>query len=153
MRIRLIALFLAALTVAACSKTDAQKSADALLNQAKYDFEHGRYEMALASIDSLRKIYPSAIEVRRKALELYQVISLKQAQEELEKTDILLQQARSDYEYVREEVQKRRNELTATAEQLEAVTLMRIKVDSLQTQFDVQCAKIKYIHKRQKMDN
>lgn len=54
---------------------------------------------------------------------------------------------------MKEEVAKRHNELRATAEELETVTLMRIKVDSLQTQFDVQCAKIKYIHKRQKMDN
>lgn len=153
MKPKLLFLTLAALLMAACGGNSAQRNAEELLKQATFDYEHGRYEMAFAAIDSLRKIYPNAIEVRRKALALYQNISLKQAQEELEHTDHLLQEARADYEFVKEEVAKRHNELRATAEELETVTLMRIKVDSLQTQFDVQCAKIKYIHKRQKMDN
>ena len=38
----------------------------------------------------------------------------------------------------------------ATAEELTALTRKRMLRDSLQTQFDVLCAKIKYIHKRQK---
>jgi hypothetical protein len=38
---------------------------------------------------------------------------------------------------------------TATAEQLRAVTHMRMHRDSLKTRFDVLCAKIKYIRRRQ----
>lgn len=51
---------------------------------------------------------------------------------------------------IRETVERRKAALQATADDLQTLTLMRIKRDSLQTRFDVQCAKIKYIHKRQK---
>ena len=43
-----------------------------------------------------------------------------------------------------------RDALRATSEQLQAVTLKKMELDSLQVRFDVQCAKIKYIHKKQK---
>lgn len=153
MKLRLLVISLATALMAACGGNSAQQDAEEMLKQANFDYEHGHYDMALAAIDSLRKIYPNAIEVRRKALALYQNISLRQAQEDLELTDSLLKEAKSDYEFVKNEVGKRRDELRATAEELETVTLMKIKVDSLQTRYDVQCAKIRYIHKRQKMDN
>lgn len=152
MRPKLLIIPLVAAIMAACGGNSAQKHAEEMLRQACFDYEHGRYDMALEAIDSLRKIYPNAVEVRRKALTLYQNISLKQAQEDLEQTDKLLQEAKSDYEFVKKEVEKRRAELRAKPEELETVTLMKMKVDSLQVRFDVQCAKIKYIHKRQKMD-
>lgn len=106
--------------------------------------------MALATIDSLRKTYPDIVDVRRKALALYQNISLKKAQEELEETDRQLQEVNATYEMIRETVERRKAALQATADDLQTLTLMRIKRDSLQTRFDVQCAKIKYIHTRQK---
>ena len=138
-----IILFIAATLMASCGG-GAQQKAEELLRQADFDFEHGHYDMALASI------YPNAVDVRRRALVLYQNISLKQAQEDLERTDRLLQVARRDYEYIKHEVEKRRSELNATAEQLQTLTLTKMKLDSLQVRFDMQCAKIKYIHKRQK---
>lgn len=144
-----VILFIAATLMASCGGS-AQQKAEELLRQADFDFEHGHYDMALASIDSLRKIYPNAVDVRRRALVLYQNISLKQAQEDLERTDRLLQVARRDYEYIKREVEKRRSDLNATAEQLQTLTLTKMKLDSLQVRFDMQCAKIKYIHKRQK---
>ena len=58
--------------------------------------------------------------------------------------------ARRDYDYIKREVEKRRSDLNATAEQLRTMTLTKMKLDSLQVRFDMQCAKIKYIHKRQK---
>ena len=149
-KLKLLVLALAAVLMAACGGSSAQEKAEELLRQADFDFEHGRYDMALASIDSLRKIYPNAVEVRRRALTLYQNISLKQAQEDLEQTDRLLQVARRDYDYIRQEVEKRRSDLKATPEQLRTMTLTKMKLDSLQVRFDMQCAKIKYIHKRQK---
>ena len=127
-----------------------RQNAEEMLKQAGYDYEHGRYDMALATIDSLRKTYPDIVDVRRKALALYQNISLKKAQEELEETDRQLQEVNATYEMIRETVERRKAALQATADDLQTLTLMRIKRDSLQTRFDVQCAKIKYIHKRQK---
>lgn len=152
MRFRLLIISLTAALMAACSGNDAQRNAEEMLKQAKFDFEHGRYEMALEAIDSLRKIYPNAVEARRKALALYQNISLKQAQEDLEQTDKLLQEAKREYDIMKREVDKRRAELRATPEELQAVTLMKMEMDSLQVRFDVQCAKIRYIHKQQKGD-
>ena len=40
----------------------------------------------------------------------------------------------------------------ATAEELTSLTLQRIRRDSLQTRFDVLCAQIRYIHKRQEQN-
>ena len=135
--------------LASCGDSDRQ-NAEEMLKQAGYDYEHGRYDMALATIDSLRKTYPDIVDVRRKALALYQNISLKKAQEELEETDRQLQEVNATYEMIRDIVERRKAALQATADDLQTLTLMRIKRDSLQTRFDVQCAKIKYIHKRQK---
>lgn len=137
----------AALT--ACGDSTRQQ-AESLLKQAGYDFEHGRYDMALASIDSLRKKYPDMVEVRRKALTLYQDISLKKAQEALEETDHMLREANTTYEMMKETVARKKAELKVTAEELNTLTLMRMRRDSLQTAFDTQCAKIKYIHRKQK---
>ena len=148
-KLRLSIILFAAAVLASCGGS-AQQKAEELLRQADFDFEHGHYDMALASIDSLRKIYPNAVDVRRRALVLYQNIALKQAQEDLEQTDRLLQVARRDYDYIKREVEKRCSDLNATAEQLRTMTLTKMKLDSLQVRFDMQCAKIKYIHKRQK---
>lgn len=146
---RLVMIGAAVAALASCGDSDRQK-AEEMLKQAGYDYEHGRYDMALQTIDSLRKAYPGIVEVRRKALTLYQDISLKKAQEDLEETDRQLQEANTTYEMMRETVDRKKAALQATANELQTLTLMRMKRDSLQTRFDVQCAKIKYIHKRQK---
>lgn len=149
-RIRKIVMICAAMAaLASCGDSDRNK-AEEMLKQAGYDYEHGRYDMALATIDSLRKTYHDIVDVRREALVLYQNISLKKAQEDLEETDRQLQEFNATYEMVRETVEKKKAALQATAEELQTLTLMRIKRDSLQARFDMQCAKIKYIHKRQK---
>ena len=51
---------------------------------------------------------------------------------------------------MKETVARKKAELKVTAEELNTLTLMRMKRDSLQTAFDTQCAKIKYIHRKQK---
>ena len=106
--------------------------------------------MALQALDSLRHIYPNAIETRRKGLKLKQEISLHQAQEDLAITDSLLQEVNADYEYQREKVERDKANLRATKEALEMLAHTKQKRDSLQVRFDVQCAKIKYIHRMQK---
>ena len=73
---RIVLLISAVLMLAACKRDNSQQQADALLTQANAHFEQGRYAEALSAIDSLRKVYPNAIDTRKKALRLYQEIEL-----------------------------------------------------------------------------
>ena len=140
----------AAVVMTACSSNDAQKSAEGMLEKAEKYFSEGSYDRAKIAIDSLRKVYPGAVETRKKALKLFQDISLKEAQEDLALTDSIMQKVGLDYKYIKEKVEKDKAELRATAEELELLTRTKMKYDSLKVKFDMQCAKIKYIHKKQK---
>ena len=140
----------AAVVMTACSSNDAQKSAEGMLEKAEKYFSEGSYDRAKIAIDSLRKVYPGAVETRKKALNLFQDISLKEAQEDLALTDSIMQKVGLDYKYIKEKVEKDKAELRATAEELELLTRTKMKYDSLKVRFDMQCAKIKYIHKKQK---
>ena len=140
----------AAVVMTACSSNDAQKSAEGMLEKAEKYFSEGSYDRAKIAIDSLRKVYPGAVETRKKALRLFQDISLKEAQEDLALTDSIMQKVGLDYKYIKEKVEKDKAELRATAEELELLTRTKMKYDSLKVRFDMQCAKIKYIHKKQK---
>jgi len=138
-----------ALLLAACADSR-QKEAEAMLQRADQLFNEQKYDRALIAIDSLRKVYPSAIETRKQALKLQQNIELKRSQEELASVDSTLQAVRQNYEYQRQKVEKDKQELRATPEELTMLTKTRVKRDSLQTRFNVLCAKIRYIHKKQK---
>ena len=140
----------AAVVMTACSSNDAQKSAEGMLEKAEKYFSEGSYDRAKIAIDSLRKVYPGAVETRKKALKLFQDISLKEAQEDLALTDSIMQKVGLDYKYIKEKVEKDKAELRATAKELELLTRTKMKYDSLKVRFDMQCAKIKYIHKKQK---
>ena len=140
----------AALTMTACSSNDAQRAAEDMLVKAEKYFSEGSYDRAKIAIDSLRKVYPGAVETRKKALRLFQNISLKEAQEDLALTDSILQRVTLDYKYIKDKVEKDKAELRATPEELELITRTKMKLDSLKVRFDMQCAKIKYIHKKQK---
>ena len=140
----------AAVVMTACSSNDAQKSAEGMLEKAEKYFSEGSYDRAKIAIDSLRKVYPGAVETRKKALKLFQDISLKEAQEDLALTDSIMQKVGLDYKYIKEKVEKDKAELRATPEELELITRTKMKLDSLKVRFDMQCAKIKYIHKKQK---
>ena len=140
----------AAVVMTACSSNDAQKSAEGMLEKAEKYFSEGSYDRAKIAIDSLRKVYPGAVETRKKALKLFQDISLKEAQEDLALTDSIMQKGGLDYKYIKDKVEKDKAELRATAEELELLTRTKMKYDSLKVRFDMQCAKIKYIHKKQK---
>ena len=139
---------LAAMLVA-CSN-DTQKEAETLLNQTEELFELKQYDQALTVLDSLRKVYPNSVDTRKKALKLRQSIELKRSQEELALVDSMLQAVSHDYRYQQQKVDKDKLELRATAEELTMLTRTRMRRDSLQTRFDVLCAKIRYIHKKQK---
>lgn len=136
-------------TLVACGNNK-QAAAEALLEQATTQFENKQYDHAFRTIDSLRRTYPEAIEARKAALKLYQEVALKQAQDDLANTDSLLLRVKAEYEQMSVRVAEAKAALKATPEMLQALTLKRMERDSLQVRFDVQCAKIKYIHKKQK---
>ncbi len=145
--------FVAAATLTAltsCGENAAKREAERLLEQANKEFDNKQYDKALQIIDSLREVYPTAIDTRRKALSLQQSVSLRQAQEELALTDSLLQSVTHDYNYQKMKVDKERAALKATPEMLETLTKTQLKRDSLKARFDLLCSKIKYIHKKQK---
>ena len=139
----------ALLMTTACADGNQQK-AEALLQQANEQFEKGQYDRALISIDSLRELYPNAIDTRKRALKLYQDVELKRSQEELAVVDSLLEQAKHDYDALKQQADADRAALRATEQQLQRTNEALAHRDSLQTRFDVLCAKIKYIHKKQK---
>ena len=140
----------AMLSLTACGDNALEKKAETLLEQARSEFEHGDYRKATATIDSLRKSCPKAIEARKKALKLYQEVELKRARLNVESTDTILQRVEREYQELKKKVDALKEKGAATAEQLREVTLMRVKRDSLKTVFDVECAKIKYIYKKMK---
>ena len=77
---RLVLSAMAAVMLLSCGENSAQKQAEEMLSKAGTCYEQGQYDEALTVIDSLRKIYPNAIDTRKKALRLYQDIELKKAQ-------------------------------------------------------------------------
>ena len=148
-RYHVFVILAAVLLLTAC-RDSKQKEAEAMLAKANQLFSEQKYDRALIVIDSLRKVYPSAIETRKQALSLQQNIELKRSQEELAILDSVLQAVKHDYDYQKQKVEKDKQELRATAEELTMLTKTRVKRDSLQTRFNVLCAKIRYIHKKQK---
>ena len=146
-----LAIIMAACALAACGGK-AESEAGRLLEKAAAEFENKQYDRALLTIDSMRHAYPNAIEARKQALKLYQDISLRQAQDDLARTDSALQAVKARYAVLKDSVEKKRASLTATEEELSELNLTRVRRDSLQVRFDTQCAKIKYIHKKQKED-
>lgn len=134
--------------LAACGGKSVDEKAGKLLEQAQTQFEQGAYTEALATIDSLRKNCPDAIEARKKALRLYQEVELKRARITVEETDSVLQRVEREYQALKQKVDALREKSLATEDQLREVNLMRVYRDSLKTVFDVECAKIKYIKKK-----
>jgi hypothetical protein len=149
MKLHHIPFLLIFLMQTACQDAKQQEAAR-MLDRAGQLFDEQRYDRALIVIDSLRKTYPGALETRKQALRLQQNIELKRSQEELSKVDSMLQAVKHDYEYQKQKVEKDKQELRATPEELTMLTKTRVRRDSLQTRFDVLCAKIRYIHKKQK---
>lgn len=145
----IIITLLVTIVLASCQDSR-QQGAEQMLDKANQLFKEQSYDRALIVIDSLRKVYPSAIEARKQALSLQQNIELKRSQEELALVDSALQAVKHDYEYQKQRVEKDKQELRATPEELTMFTKTRVRRDSLQTRFDVLCAKIRYIHKKQK---
>ncbi len=90
------------------------------------------------------------IQTRKERLQHHQDSALEASQKEVQRLDEEIQRVNRQYEQMKRQAEKAHAAGTATYKQLSDVTKMRIHRDSLQTQFDVLCAKIKYIRKRQK---
>ena len=146
----MIAVVIGAAVLIVSCRDSKQQQADAMLQRADQLFDEQQYDCALIVIDSLRKVYPGAIDTRKRALRLQQSIELKRSQEELAVVDSALQAVKHDYERQQQQVEKDKQQLRATREELTKLTMTRMHRDSLQTRFDVLCSKIRYIHKKQK---
>lgn len=144
-----IFIIIAGLLIIACGNNE-KKQAEQLLQEAQAHFLEGNLEAARADIDSLRKTFPNIVEARKGALKLHQDIELKAAQDEMARTDCLLQIANKKLEAMQKEVEEHKAALKATPEELTALTRMRMRRDSIRTQFETLGMKISYIHQKQK---
>lgn len=144
-----IFIIIAGLLIVACGNNE-KKQAEQLLQEAQTHFLEGNLEAARADIDSLRRTFPNIVEARKGALKLHQDIELKAAQDEMARTDSLLQIANKEYEAMQKEVEEHKAALKATPEELTALTRMRMRRDSIRTQFETLGMKISYIHQKQK---
>lgn len=143
-----ILFFVAALMLAACGD-NAKQEAQKLLMEAQTHFEQGDLDAARKDIDSLRKTYPTIVEARKGALKLHQEIELKATQDEMTRTDSLLQAANQELEALQAQVDEHKKALKATPEELTLLTRTRMKRDSIRTQFETLGMKIRYIHQKQ----
>lgn len=144
-----IFIIIAGLLIIACGNNE-KKQAEQLLQEAQAHFLEGNLEAARADIDSLRKTFPNIVEARKGALKLHQYIELKAAQDEMARTDSLLQIANKEFEAMQKEVEEHKATLKATPDELTALTRMRMRRDSIRTQFETLGMKISYIHQKQK---
>lgn len=129
----ILTIILAAVLVG-CSESDEQK-AERMLAQIDSLYEKGQYKEALDSIVSLRTTYPSAINIRKKALRIWQNASLKIAQKDVAQTDVLLQETLRMIE---------------SETDLRKANMLRMRRDSLQARYEAMCGVVKMIHMRQK---
>lgn len=127
-------ILILALLLAGCAKSDDEKAAP-LLAKITTLYKSGNYRATLDSIVVLRERYPKAVEARREALKVWQDASLKMAQDDVARTDILLQETTRKWQ--NETNLRRKNQL-------------RVRVDSLQARYEAMCGVVKMIRLRQK---
>uniref|UniRef100_UPI004028D940 hypothetical protein n=1 Tax=Prevotella sp. TaxID=59823 RepID=UPI004028D940 len=117
-----------------CTKTEDEK-AQTLLAQIDSLYNKGKYSAALDSITQLRERFPKAVEARKHALNVWQDASLKMAQDDVAKTDILLQETESQLQT--ETDRYRRN-------------MLGVRRDSLKARYEAMCGVVRMIHMRHK---
>lgn len=130
----LLFLSFSAILFAGCAQTEDEK-AQPLLASIDSLYESGHYRAALDSITQLRTRFPKAVEARRHALEVWQQASLKMAQDDVAKTDLLLQD--TERQLAAETDLYRRN-------------MLGVRRDSLKARYEAMCGVVRMIHKRQK---
>ena len=120
----------------ACEQNQGSKATQMLENIETY-YNKGDYKRVLDSISVLRVKYPSAIEERKKALVIWQKASLKQAEQEIVKTDSALQNIPNRIASAETLLQKNRLGLTR---------------DSLRARYDAMCSVVRMIKIRMKQE-
>ena len=120
----------------ACNQSQCNRAAQMLEDIDTY-YNEGDYKRALDSISALRVKYPSAIEERKKALVIWQKASLKQAEQEIVKTDSALQNIPNRIASAETLLQKNRLGLTR---------------DSLRARYDAMCSVVRMIKIRMKQE-
>ena len=131
-RFTIIALI--AIALCSCSQTDDER-AKPLLEKIEQLYAEGKYNQTLDSITALRERFPTAVEARRKALEVWQEASLKLAQADVAATDILLQQTTDS--------------LNATTDRYKR-NMLGVKRDSLKARYEAMCSVVRMIRMKQK---
>lgn len=120
----------------ACQPTEDEKAAP-LMKKIEMLYHDGQYQAALNAITQLRAQYPRAIKSRQRALVIWQDASLKMTQQDVGRTDSVLQATIQQMNS--ERCLLRRNQL-------------RAKRDSLQVRYDALCGTVRIIHARQKQN-
>ena len=146
---KIVIVLVGALLLTACGKNQEQ-TAKQLAAEARTLLENGDPEGARVATDSLRRTFPDIVEARKSVIRLHQDIELKRAQKELALTDSTLQIANRELDSLQEKVEMHKTALQATPEELTALTRMKMRRDSIRTQFETIGAKIRYIHQKQK---
>lgn len=126
-------LIIIALAVVACAQTDDSKALT-MLSKIEELYDQGAYRQTLDSITSLREKYPTAIEVRKQALTVWQNASLKMAQRDVALTDSSLQATLRQI---------------SSEQNLYRANMLRIKRDSLKARYDAMCGVVRMIRMRQ----
>ncbi len=126
-------LIIIALAVVACVQTDDSKALT-MLSKIEELYDQGAYRQTLDSITSLREKYPTAIEVRKQALTVWQNASLKMAQRDVALTDSSLQATLRQI---------------SSEQNLYRANMLRIKRDSLKARYDAMCGVVRMIRMRQ----
>lgn len=124
------------LLLSAC-ETPQEKSerlAGQKLEQIELQMSTGNYQAMLDSIRKLREAYPKAVNARKKALALWQEVSLRKARKDVSTTDSLLQIATKQMEQCAPGLQK---------------NLLKARCDSLEARYEVYCTIVRTIVKRQ----
>lgn len=90
-------IVLAALIMVACGD-NGDKKAEVRLASAQQSFERGDFNEAKLQLDSIRKLYPKAFEVRKKGIKLMQQVELQEQNRTIAYLDSMLKVKQLDVE-------------------------------------------------------
>ena len=101
----------------------------------------------LAACQSKHEQLQREIEQRKAALTHKQDSTIEASQQAVEQLDEELQRVKAEYELRKAEADRAHEAGTGTIEMYENVNRLRQLRDSLQVQFDTECAKIRYVRR------
>lgn len=130
---KILALLLVVFALASCQVSEDEK-AQPLMHRIDSLYQMKSYAETLNAITELRAKHPAAVESRKKALKIWQDVSLKMTQEDIRKTDSAYQSAFRQYESAHGIAKRNR---------------LRARVDSLKIRYDALCGTVRVIHRRQ----